>query len=159
MSNPLNQTIRIRREAIASKDGDVAESPQETAEFELVSTQMLEQILIEEHAAQEKIRALADAEDDDGWLARDTESNEFNIVKDDELELALQSINNVKPQSVPDGGFERVDASNEETANELCLVSTQHLRKVLQAEPGEVLSEELLEAEPDVGGFNPYDNG
>mgnify|MGYP001817093610 CR=1 FL=1 len=81
MSDQLKQTIRIVRPA--GKDADVGGN--ETVELELVSTMMLESILeSNDQAAKQKIRDLA-ANDAvaDGVLARDAESDSFEIVDAD----------------------------------------------------------------------------
>ena len=157
VSDELNKTIRFRRETVAAATGTSDAQPStETTEFELVSTQMLEQILIsEDNAPKDRIRELA--ESDDGWLAQDTESKDFEIVKDDELERALQSING-QPESIPDANFESVNPSTGETNSDLCLVSTQHLRQVMGDELEEMEKAEKEKAVRVERGFNPYNN-
>ena len=155
MSNDPEKTIRFRRPAAPGSETPGAADAAATAEFELVSTQMLERILVAENKApKQQIEELADS--DDGWLAREADGDRFEIVKDAELEAALRAINEDHDRSnVSDASFERVDALKE-TANGLCLVSTQHLRRVLKpdAEDTNIADEIMKEAR----GFNPYDN-
>lgn len=156
MSSDLFSTVRIRREA-PEGTGD-PDSTEDSLEFELVSTQMLEQILQDaDDIPKNQIRELA--ETGDGWLARDTESERFEIVKDDELELALQSINNGAPSAgIPGSDFEKVDSNNDDTADDLCLVSTQHLRKILKSDSDEWSPEDPDAPDASDAGFNPYNN-
>ena len=155
MSNDLEKTIRLRRPATPGSDTSDGADTQATAEFELVSTQMLERILVAENQApKQQIEELADS--DDGWLAREADGDKFEIVKDEELEAALRAMNEGHdPLDVPDASFERVDALKE-TASDLCLVSTQHLRRVLSpdAEEEDLADKIMREAR----GFNPYNN-
>ena len=152
MSNDLEKTIRLRRPAPPTGETSDAAA---TAEFELVSTQMLEQILMAENQAPKaQIEELVDG--DEGWLAREADGDRFEIVKDEELEAALRAMNeDHDPLDVPDVSFEQVDGLKE-TAGELCLVSTQHLRMMLNSDDGgATLDDELMQ---DAQGFNPYDN-
>jgi len=159
MSSELDQTIRFRRSPSGDVSGAASAENAESAEFELISTQMLEQILVDENQAQrDRIRQLAD--DREGWIAQDTASKDFEILKDDELEQVLRSINeNDEPMSLPEASFETVSPSSDDTSDDLCLVSTQHLRQVLAGEPVDTWEEDAEMLAADTSGFNPYDNG
>ena len=156
MTDELDKTIKIQRHAKVGTDSrgrTVWTKPVEPVELELVSTMMLEQIIEsgdEEHT--KRIRELADT--GEGVLARDTSNNEFEIVRDDELEAALQAANSEDSgTALPEFTLERVDEP--EAAEELSLVTTQVLRRMLSAESGEDDSDNS----DDTGGYNPYDHG
>ncbi|MEO1203838.1 MAG: hypothetical protein AAFX10_14100 [Pseudomonadota bacterium] len=159
MNNDLKSTIRLRRPVDSAGDSNAANDPPGTEEFELVSTQMLEQILFDMNDVPreaDQIREIAES-DEEGWLARDATGSSFEIVKDDELEAALRSANDDSnsPQ-LPDTNFEQVE-SLKETANGLCLVSTQHLRRVLDGGTGED-SDVADKMDEDVNAFDPYNS-
>ena len=157
MSKDLENTIRFRRTTATDENSAMDNDSTATAEFELVSTQMLEKILFDMNdVPREDIQEIADSADE-GWLAQDTESKKFDVVKDNELEQALRSANEKHdPLGVPDASFERVD-SLQKTADNLCLVSTQHLKKVLDGGTGEdkKVADQLDE---ELKGFDPYNN-
>ncbi len=105
MSQVLKQTLRILKKPKSGDDGssrNVWSDPIETAEFELVSTMMLQKIMLSDDASAKKkiedVAALGVAAD--GVLAHDAENDRYEIV----------------------------DAENSE---ELSLVSTQMLQVVL----------------------------
>ena len=157
MSDELYKTVRIQRHAKVGTDSrgrTVWTKPVEPVELELVSTMMLEQLLEsgdEEH--KKRMRELADT--GEGVLARDTSNNEFEIVRDDELEAALQAANREDSgNALPEFTLERVDESD--TVEELSLVTTQVLRRMLSAE-SETGADDS-ENSPDTGGYNPYDH-
>jgi len=159
MDDELDKTIRIQRDRSVGTDSrgrSVWTKPIAPVELELVSTMMLEQILEsgdEQHT--QRIRELA--ETGDGYLARDTSSDEFEIVRDDELEAALQEASRgTSGGTSPSWTLERV-AEDDGQDQELSLVSTQVLRKMLVPDaPNDATAEP---GEDDLGGYNPYDKG
>ena len=159
MSDELKNTIRFRRANQGDGDTSGSAATTEMSEFELVSTQMLEKILVaKDDAPKNRIRDLADYED--GWLARDTASKDFEIVKDDELERALKSAGKSgKPQKDAEVSYEAIGGPAEGENEDLCLVSTQHLRKVLKVEPEEKPKPKPEAPKVESRGFNPYNNG
>ena len=157
MSDDLYKTIKIKRNSNVgadSKGRTVWTKPIEETEFELVSTQMLKQILdSDDEDKKAKIRALAEAEE--GVLACAAGTNEFEILPENELEAALQAANNPNAPNIPsDFTLESVSESGDE--EELSLVSTQALRKVLNIEDD---GDDEPETEDSGGGYNPYDRG
>ena len=157
MSNELKNTIRLCRPAQSIGESTIASAPPGTAEFELVSTQMLEKILFDLNGVpREKIRELAESEEE-GWLAREANGDSFEIVKEKELEEALRSANDdISPPKTAEGSFGQM-ASLKETAHDLCLVSTQHLRRVFDdgtVEGSEVANETYEEP----ASFDPYNS-
>lgn len=157
MGDELDKTIKIKRHAKVGTDSrgrTVWTKPVEPAELELVSTMMLEQLIesgIDDH--KQRICELADA--DEGVLARDTRNNEFEIVRDDELEAALQAANREADGDLP-AEFTRKQVIETDTKEELSLVTTQVLRKMLGGESD--AGEDEPDAPDDPGGYNPYDH-
>ena len=157
MSEELDRTVKIQRHAKVGTDSrgrTVWTKPVEPVELELVSTMMLENLIESaDESHKQRMRELADGQE--GVLARDTSNNEFEIVRDDELEAALQAANRETTGKVPAGfTLERVDESD--SVEELSLVTTQVLRKMIGGEP-ETDSDDL-DLSDDAGGYNPYDH-
>lgn len=157
MSDELSRTVKIklnRKVGTDSQGRTVWTKPVEEAEteFELVSTVMLKQILASgDDQKKDQIRALADEEN--GVLACATCSGEFEILPDDELEAALKAANSLESPNMPRRfTLERISESDEE--EDLSLVSTQMLRKVLDIE-----DESDAAPKEEGGGYNPYDRG
>lgn len=153
MNDDLKQTIRIHRGTKVGTDSrghTIWTDPIEPTEFELVSTVTLEQILASNDEEKKRgIREIAHA--DDGVLVRDTSSDQFEILSDDELQAALAAAaDGSKPgrltSAVPD------PAGEIGSGEELSLVTTQRLRRMLDADAAEATSDTE-------GGYNPYDRG
>lgn len=164
MSDEYTQTVRIMRPARVTTDErgrTVWDGPVEEAEFELVSTTMLKQLL--KTADDEERRRLgAAASGKDGVLARNTGNQEFEIIDDDDLRAALASAEDA-PDRVRAADFstgerpllERADGRDEE----LSLVSTQALRKILGSDGQPSLESGDDDAPPaGGGGFDPYNH-
>ena len=184
MGDELYRTVKIkvnRKDETDSQGQAVGTNPAEEIEFELVSTMMLKQILdSDDDEKKDQIRGLVDEED--GVLACSTDTDEFKIVLDDELESALKGSSATGVTNLVDGdAVERVDESEKE--EDFALVSTQLLRTMLHDEdkteaapnkadgaPNMAEAEpNMAEAEPNkadgapkeefkIGGFNPYDS-
>ena len=157
MDDELKQTVRlIRRSKVSTDDRgrSVWSEPVEDAELELVSTQMLERLLVtDDEGRREKLKEAAETRD--GILARNTTTNGFEIIDDDDLEAALSSASgDAGPPRVADVIYEPVVTPEE--GEELSLVSTQMLRRML-GEEEEDNTEGDDPAEP--GGFDPYNSG
>ena len=93
MGDDTGKTIKIRRNEKVGTDSrgrTVWTKPIEPVELELMSTLMLEQIILsDDEESKKQLRALTDG--NDGVIACDTTNNKFEVVKDDELEVALQA--------------------------------------------------------------------
>jgi hypothetical protein len=128
--------------------------PVQSAELELVSTQMLKQILTSRDDADRKAVASAAKTSADGVLVRHPGSGRFEIIDDEELQAILDSNKGLPKINRPaDATLEPLrDYVNDD---ELSLVSTQALRKVLASDDEE---EEISPAIDADGGFNPYDS-
>jgi len=159
MDDELDKTIRIQRNRNVGTDSrghSVWTKPIAPVELELVSTMMLEQIL-EDSDEQDTQRIRQLAETGEGYLARDTTSKEFELIRDDELEAALQEASRDASDLTPSTwALERVD-DNEAEEQELSLVSTQVLRRMLNPDAPE--ETEDAPGRDDSGGYNPYDRG
>lgn len=154
MTDELKRTVRILRHPKVSLDDrgrSVWIDPVESTELELVSTVMLERVLkSDDEGRKKKIRAIATGKD--GVLAHDRENDSFKIVDDADLMAMLE----MTPH-----GMDAIHAADviyepaDETGEELSLVSTQALRRMLK------IDEPASPADDDDSadrGFNPYDN-
>lgn len=156
MNDKLNQTMKILRSPKVKTDDrgrTVWVDTVETANLELVSTQMLKQLIEEGDAdTNETLREVAAGSD--GLLARDVDKGRFEVISDEELQRILDGtdtdhIGHKSAQLVEEAV---VDSVSEE--EELELVSTQMLRTILGPEDADL--EKVVD--PAGGGFNPYDN-
>ena len=131
----------------------------EPVELELVSTTALEKIMKTEGGkTRSEIQKLA-AGRKNGVLARDTATGHFRILSDADLKKAATS----PPGEAPMRAAEMTGAPLTETtrkkADELSLVSTQILRKVVKPDgKTEVVAAKPAGKKDKFGGFNPYDN-
>ncbi len=161
MDDELRKTVRlVRRGKVRTDDRgrSVWGEPVEDAELELVSTQMLERMLTDDDKERrDKLREAA--EDRDGILARNTATNGFEIIDDDDLEAALNSAaEDTGPARVADVIYEPVVRPDDSGEEELSLVSTQMLRRMLGTE--DETNKDEADDEPLLGGgFDPYNSG
>ncbi len=133
----------------------------EPVELELVSTTALEKILRTEGGqTRSEIRKLA-AGRKNGVLARDAATGHFRILSDADLKKAATA----PPADGPKRSGVTTSAPLTDTArrkaDELSLVSTQILRKVVKPDgKAEIESAKPKSAgkKDKFGGFNPYDN-
>lgn len=166
MNDELKQTVHlIRRGKVTTDDRGrtVWEGPVEEVELELISTGTLKRVLASSDA--DRRQRLADAaESGDGVLARNTASNEFEIIDDDDLEAALASAAaETGPVRVADLVYERAEEAGDESGEELSLVSTQMLRQMLGADAAAASDADIAD-EPGgkssrESGFDPYNSG
>lgn len=159
MSDELKRTIRILRNEKVGTDSrgrTVWTKPIEPAELELMSTMMLEKLL--ESGDEDQKRRLRElAESGDGVIACNSRTDEFEVIRDADLEAALQAANDPDaPNRLPQYTLERVDEGND--GEELSLVTTQALRKIL-GHPGPESEDDPDTATEQGGGYNPYDHG
>ena len=131
----------------------------EPVELELVSTTRLEKILKTEGGeTRSEIQKLA-AGRKNGVLARDAATGHFRILSDNDLRKAATA----PPADGPKRSGVTTGAPLTETtrmkAEELSLVSTQFLRKVVKPDGKTEFETPKPSAKKDkFGGFNPYDN-
>ncbi len=157
MSGKLKTTVRIQRPSKIRSDGgdrSVWVEPVETAEFELLSTVALKKILKSNDKAAKKSIAAAAETGDEGVLAMDTATGHFEIVDDTDLQAILeQDLRPPKHEKVTDIINEPVFHS-ENSIDELSLVSTLALKKILKEEDEALpIAEEIEDT-----GFDPYDS-
>ncbi len=162
MAEDFTRTVRIQRSSRVAEDDrgrNVWVGKVESVELELVSTTALEKILkTADGKTQAEIRSLA-AGRKDGVLARDTTTGVFQIVSDEDLKAAVEV---TAPQDGPRRGAEvrgaPISAKTLEDADQLSLVSTQILRKVVRPEDGTEARKPQSAKKDAGGGFDPYNN-
>jgi len=158
MSADTPNKVLVKRPRKVEMDGNgrsVWVDPVANAELELVSTQMLKQMLTSRDESDRK--AIEEATDvaTEGVLARNPSNGQFEIIEDDELQAILNENQGLPKLSRPaDATLEPLrDYADDD---QLSLVSTQALRKVL-GDDGED-EEQPVAAEMEPVGFNPYDS-
>lgn len=163
MAEDFTRTVRIQRPTRVAEDDrghNVWVGKVESVELELVSTTALQKLLkTADGKTQAEIRSLADSRKD-GVLARDTATGVFQIVSDEDLKTAVEI---TTPRDGPVRGAEIQGAPLSEkalkAAEELSLVSTQILRKVIRPDGQDADVKPKAGKKDKFGGFNPYDNG
>jgi hypothetical protein len=162
MAKDFVATIRIQRQKKTTTDDrgrTVWNEPVEEVELELVSTTALQKILrSDDGKTRVEIRRLV-AGRKDGVLARDAATGVYQIVSDADLKAALGK---EAVQDKPKRGLEvtapPISEKTRLAADELSLVRTQVLRKVLKPD-GKVEYETPAASKKDkFGGFDPYNN-
>jgi hypothetical protein len=164
MSKDPTKTVQIRKiEKVAPdhRGRSVWLGKIEPVELELVSTTALQKILKTEGGKTRTEIARLAAGRKNGVLARDTATGHFRILSEADLRKAAGA----PPGDGPKRSAEVTGAPLTETtrkkADELSLVSTQILRKVVG--PDGKAEVEPAKPKPSMkkdrfGGFNPYDN-
>ena len=162
MAKDHTKTVRIRKVEKVAPDHrgrSVWLGKVEPVELELVSTTALQTILKSEGGkTRVEIEKLA-AGRKNGVLARDTATGHFRILSDADLRKAATS----PPGEGPKRGNVVTGAPLSDTARkkaeELSLVSTQILRKVVRPDGKADVEKPKPAGKKDrFGGFNPYDN-
>lgn len=158
----FTKTVQIRKAGKVAPDlrgRSVWLGKVEPVELELMSTMALRKILNGTNGGERvEIEKLA-AGRKNGVLARDTATGHFRILSDADLRKAATA----PPGEAPKRGNVVTGAPLTDTARrkaeELSLVSTQILRKVVRPD-GKADVEKLKPAgkKDKFGGFNPYDN-
>ena len=155
MSDELKTKVRIQRPARVQSDGSggsVGSESARNADLELLSTVALKSILKSSDTDAKKSIAEAAKSGDEGVLARDTATGHFEILDDTDLQKVIeQDRNPAKQQKVDDVSYEPA-ADKGQSIDELSLVSTLALRKILKDDD----AEEAPPEEGDSKGYNPY---
>jgi len=156
VSENFKRTVKIVRRPKVTTDGrgrTVWADSVETTELQLVSTQMLQQIIdSDDGSKKDRIREVA--EGNDGLLAHDVENDSFEIISDDELQKILDGdLSQPTTRKVAGVIYEPLTETVNEN-EEFSLVSTQVLRRMLNPEEDEETPEEA----PIESGFDPYNN-
>lgn len=161
MAKEFTKTVRIRKVGKVAPDErgrSVWLGKVEPVELELVSTSALEKILKSEGGkTRSEIRKLA-AGRKDGVLARDMVTGHFRIVSEADLRNASPARPADKPKRDSDVTAQPISEKARRAADELSLVSTQILRKVLKPEDRPAATKPWPGKKDKFGGFNPYDN-
>ena len=155
MPATATKKVLVRRPSKIAADGHGRPDwidPVESAQLELVSTQMLKAMLSSRDDADRK--AIEEAADTsaNGVLARDPVNGQFEIIEDNELQAILNDNQGLPEMSRPaDATLEPIRDYVDD--DHLSLVSTQALRKVLRNDA----EQETDTAAKTPTGFNPYD--
>lgn len=157
MSDDFKQTVRIVRKpkiATDERGHSVWAKPVETVELDLVSTTMLKKLLdSDDDATRQRIEEAAMGKD--GVLAHDAAKDQFEIIDDDDLQAALDSAASAPEQIRPaDVVLEPISEAVDDNAEELSLVSTQMLRRILAGDETDADT-----GDDAGGGFDPYNSG
>lgn len=154
-SSPNTVVLRRPSRIVADEQGrSVWADPVETAELELVSTQMLQAILASRDRGDRKAIEKVANSATEGILARDTQNGEFQIIADDDLQAILDENQGLPELRRPSDVT--LEPLRDFADDHLSLVSTQALRKVLRKDP--VAGNDATTA-GSVGGFDPYNSG
>ncbi len=131
----------------------------EPVELELVSTTALQSILKTEGGkTRVEIQKLA-AGRKNGVLARDTATGHFRILSEADLRKAATAPPGEGPRRNSVVTAAPMTETTRKKAEELSLVSTQILRKVVKPDGSTGLEKPKAAGRKDkFGGFNPYDN-
>jgi hypothetical protein len=169
MADEYIPTVRIRRPAKVTTDNrgrTVWADTIETAELELVSTGELQRILASTDDDTRSAIEQIIADEKEGVLARDLATGLYEIISDADLQAVLNGNSDLSKTSRPaDVTLEPVSKAT--SADELSLVSTQVLRKILgkketaKAGPRESArkSQKVGRKVDKGGGFDPYNSG
>lgn len=157
MNDKSDKAVKIRRSPKVTTDErgrTVWVDTIETAKLELVSTQMLKQIIeTGDVRANDDLREIADGKD--GLLARDIDQGRFEIISDEELQHILDGTDMESETRNAAGVADEPLAEAVTDDDELELVSTQMLRIIL----GPVDEEQTAAEGSADSGFDPYDHG
>jgi hypothetical protein len=164
MNDRKPEKYLIQRRKKVRTDGrgrSVWADPVESAELELVSTLALKKILkTDDEKSRKAIETIA-KKGDDGVLARDPASGEFEIVSDEELRSIIADNEGLSPVARPsEVTLETLNEHDDREGDELSLVSTQALRRILR--PGTEETDDSGESATDKdesGGVDPYNTG
>ncbi|MGI9233978.1 MAG: hypothetical protein ACR2RD_10145 [Woeseiaceae bacterium] len=156
MNDELKRTTKIVQKPKVRTDDrgrTVWDDTIKTANLELVSTQMLQQLMdSDDEATTNRLQEVSKGED--GVLAHDADKGRFEIISDEELQHILDGTDaeyNAKRAAAIEVPLVESVAEDEE---ELELVSTQMLRQILS--PEDFI--ELDDDDPAASGFDPYNH-
>lgn len=162
MAKDATKTVQIRKidkHAPDTRGRSVWLGKVEPVELELVSTTALQTMLRTEGGnTRVEIQKLA-AGRKNGVLARDTATGHFRILSDADLKKAATAPPGEGPKRSGIVTAPPLSETTRKKAEELSLVSTQILRKVVKPEGGTTIERQKPAGKKDkFGGFNPYDN-
>lgn len=162
MAQDFVKTVVIRKPSKVATDDrgrTVWVAKVETIELELVSTTALQKILrSDDGKTRSEIRRLVKGRKD-GVLAKDTATGAFQIVSNKDLKAALEQSGGPPPAArIADVTAPPITDKKQRAADELSLVSTQVLRKVLKPDGKADYQKPKTGKKDKYGGFDPYDN-
>jgi len=162
MAKDHTKTVQIRKVGKVAPDHrgrSVWLGKIEPVELELVSTTALQTILKTEGGkTRVEIQKLA-AGRKNGVLARDTATGHFRILSDADLKKAATAPPGEGPKRSGVVTAPPLTETTRKKAEELSLVSTQILRKVVRPDGRTEIEKPKPAGRKDkFGGFNPYDN-
>jgi hypothetical protein len=169
MADDYPTTVRIRRPRVTTDDRgrSVWADTVETAELELVSTAELKKILASSDAVSLSAIEKVATGTHEGVLARDPATGLFEIISDSDLQAILAENEHLPKALKPaDVTLEPIRQASQPAEEELSLVSTQVLRKVLardvpkaQAKKPSSVRKPSPSKKDAGGGFDPYNSG
>lgn len=161
----MSDTVKIQRPGDVKKKVTVDDRGRsvwtdtiETCNFELISTQVLKKLIADDEQQRDAVSELA-ATNPNGYLAKDSATGMFRIIDDDDLQSLLDS--NASPET-PARAAEVVlelSPSLEQDDDDLSLVSTQALRKILDIPDTSPKKASPKPVKDKLGGFDPYNTG
>jgi hypothetical protein len=162
MTKDPTKTVRIRKVDKVAPDHrgrSVWLGKIEPVELELVSTMALQTILKSDGGKRlVEIQKLA-AGRKNGILARDTATGHFRILSEADLKKAATEPPGEGPKRSGVVTAPPLTETTRKKAEELSLVSTQILRKVVRPDGSSGIEKAKAAGKKDkFGGFNPYDN-
>jgi hypothetical protein len=157
MSGKKSARVVVRRPSQANErhlDAAYASKTAKDAELELISTQMLKQILSSSN--DEDRNAIRDAADSapEGVLARDTSTGIFEMVTEADLQTILKENDDLPKMSRP-ADVTANPLHDYADSESLSLVSAQALRNVFDDD--EMVEEVGKDTVADMCDFNPYE--
>ncbi|MCB1845518.1 MAG: hypothetical protein KDI09_21290 [Halioglobus sp.] len=161
----MSDTVKIQRPngprkkvTVDDRGRSVWAGTVETANLELVSTSILKKLLADDEQQRDAVTELA-ATNPNGYLAKDNATGMFRIIDDDDLQSLLDS--NAAPEAFTrpaDVVLEPVNPLLQDD-EELALVSTQALRKILDIPDNKNKKASPSPVKDKAGGFDPYNTG
>lgn len=162
MAKDYIATVRIQRPRKTTTDDrgrTVWNGPVEDVELELVSTTALQKILHSDDGRTRGEICKLVAGRKDGVLARDAATGVYQIVSDADLKTALATGEvRDKPKREAEVTAAPINEKTRLAADELSLVSTQVLRKVLKPDGTAEYEMPTVGKKDKYGGFDPYNN-
>jgi hypothetical protein len=151
MHDELKRTMKIVRQSKVTTDErgrTVWDGTVETVSLELVSTQMLRQLIeAGDSDTQDQLRKVAQGAD--GVLAHDADKGRFEVISDEELQRILDGTDAKRTANSAASALDEPAVKAASDDPELDLVSTQMLRTILGPDDFEQSAE---------SGFDPYDH-
>jgi hypothetical protein len=163
MAEDYPPTVRIRRPKVTTDERGrtVWADKVETVQLELVSTGMLQKIL---QSSDDETRTAIESivnRPEEGVLARDPATGLFEIISEADLQSFMKENDNLPTETPPaetppaEDTLEPVHSETDDDKDELSLVSTQVLRKILHKDSPMPVPKKKDKG----GGFDPYDSG